>query len=30
VTGIPVALLFVWRLLPRRRRRPAVAQEARS
>jgi sulfoxide reductase heme-binding subunit YedZ len=30
VTGIPVALLFVRRMLPRRRRRPAVAQEARS
>lgn len=30
VTGVPIALLFVRRLLPRRRRRPAVAQEARS
>lgn len=30
VTGVPIALLFVRRLLPRRRRKPAVAQEARS
>lgn len=30
VTGVPIALLFMRRLLPRRRHRPAVAQEARS
>ena len=29
VTGVPIAALFVWRMLPRRRPRRAVPQEAR-
>ena len=28
-TGVPIAALFVWRMIPRRRRPPAIPQEAR-